>query len=312
MQKRLQNHISESRIALPVMAVYGLLVWIMGGLIAENRWLQFAFFALATYLMVELNNRFALIRIYSRMVSCSFIMLGTSSLFLFNTMSGAVTLFCMVVVYLGLFQSYQNPLATAEAYVLSLALGINSVLSVQVLWIVPLIWLLMLAVLQSFSARTWGASLLGLLTPYWFLAPLHLYREDISPIVSHFGQLASLQTWWDYSSINLSCLLFLSLLAILSAIGIIHIWHTGYNDKIRTRQYYTCFSISNIYVFVLIALQPQLYHALIHAALIGTSVHIAHFVALTNSKTTNLMFCTIAVIILSITAYNLWISSSIF
>ena len=55
MQKRLQNHISESRIALPVMAVYGLLVWIMGGLIAENRWLQFAFFALATYLMVPVS-----------------------------------------------------------------------------------------------------------------------------------------------------------------------------------------------------------------------------------------------------------------
>ncbi|MGN0220892.1 MAG: hypothetical protein ACI4BA_02050 [Prevotella sp.] len=312
MQKRLQNHISESRTALPVMAGYGFLVWIAGGLIADNRWLQFAFFALASYLMVELNNRFALIRIYSRMVSCSFIMLGTSALFLFDSFSETVTMFCMVVVFLGLFKTYQNPLATSETYVLSLALGINSVLSVHVLWFVPLIWLLTLSVLQSFSARTWGASLLGLLTPYWFLTPLHLYREDISPLVAHFEQLASFHTWWEYSCIDLSHLLFFALLCLLSSIGIFHIWHTGYNDKIRTRQYYTCFSITNIYVFVLIALQPQLYHALIHAAIIGTSVHIAHFIALTNSKITNLMFCAIIVVVLSLTAFNLWISSSIF
>ena len=312
MQKRLQNHISESRTALPVVAVYGLLVWIAGGLIAENRWLQFAFFALSTYLMVELNNRYALIRIYSRMVSCAFVMLSTSSLFLFEAFSEAITMFCMVVVFLGLLHTYQNPLATSEAYVLSLALGINSVLSVHVLWFVPLIWLLMLTVLQSLSFRTWGASVLGLLTPYWFLMPLHLYREDISPLVTHFEQLASFQTWWDYSSMDLSHLIFLILLCVLSAIGIFHIWHTGYNDKIRTRQFYTCFSITNIYVFVLIALQPQLYHTVIYAAIIGTSVHIAHFIALTNSKTTNLLFCAIIVIILSLTAFNLWISLSIF
>lgn len=147
MQKRLQNHISESRTTLPVMAVYGLLVWLMGGLIADNRWLQFAFFALSTYLMVELNNRYALIRIYSRMVSCSFIMLCTSSLFLFESFSDTVTMFCMVVIFLGLFKTYQNPLATYDTYVLSLTLGICSVLALHVLWFAPLIWLLMLTVL---------------------------------------------------------------------------------------------------------------------------------------------------------------------
>ena len=312
MQKRLQNHISESRTTLPVMAVYGLLVWLLGGLIADNRWLQFAFFALSTYLMVELNNRYALIRIYSRMVSCSFIMLCTSSLFLFESFSDTVTMFCMVVIFLGLFKTYQNPLATYDTYVLSLTLGICSVLALHVLWFVPLIWLLMLTVLQSLSIRTWGASLLGLLTPYWFLTPIHLYREDLSPLTTHFQQFATLQTWWDYSSLTLSHLLFLALLCILSAIGIVHIWHTGYKDKIRTRQYYACFTITNIYAILLIVLQPQLHHTAIHAVIIGTSAHVAHFIALTNSKATNLMFFTIIAVILSLTVYNLWTFSSIF
>ena len=151
-----------------------------------------------------------------------------------------------------------------------------------------------------------------MLTPYWFLTPIHLYREDLSPLTTHFEQFATLQTWWDYSSLTLSHLLFLALLCTLSAIGIVHIWHTGYKDKIRTRQYYACFTITNIYAILLIVLQPQLYHTAIHAVIIGTSAHVAHFIALTNSKATNLMFFTIIAVILSLTVYNLWTFSSIF
>lgn len=38
---------------------------------------------LATYLMVLMNNHHALIRIYSRMVSCAFLVFSMTSLFLF-------------------------------------------------------------------------------------------------------------------------------------------------------------------------------------------------------------------------------------
>ena len=71
-------------------------------------------------------------------------------------------------------------------------------------------------------------------------------------------------------------------------------------------------TITNIYAILLIVLQPQLYHTAIHAVIIGTSAHVAHFIALTNSKATNLMFFTIIAVILSLTVYNLWTFSSIF
>ena len=75
MIKRTQNRIAESRWALPICAAYTLLICIISGLFVEGIWVQLALTAVATLLMVELNNRNSLIRIYSRMVSCSFLVL---------------------------------------------------------------------------------------------------------------------------------------------------------------------------------------------------------------------------------------------
>lgn len=68
MVKRLQNKIAGSRFALPVTAVYSIMIWLAGGLIANQLYLHFLLFGLSAYLMVELNNSNSLIRIYSRMV----------------------------------------------------------------------------------------------------------------------------------------------------------------------------------------------------------------------------------------------------
>ena len=70
MRKRIKNRIAGSRFAFPVMAVYGIVVWLLAGAAGEMWWAQFAMYAVSTLLMVMLNNSNSLIRIYSRMVSC--------------------------------------------------------------------------------------------------------------------------------------------------------------------------------------------------------------------------------------------------
>ena len=76
-KKRLQNKIAASRFSLPVTATLAALVWVAVGFIMDNIWAQFAFTIISTLLMVELNNRNSLMRTYSRMVSCSFLVLIT-------------------------------------------------------------------------------------------------------------------------------------------------------------------------------------------------------------------------------------------
>ena len=81
--KRIQNRVAGSRIALPVTAVYALLVCLINHLVGQSLWLQLLLLAVSTLLMVQLNNINALIRIYSRMVSCSFLVLMSMVTFIF-------------------------------------------------------------------------------------------------------------------------------------------------------------------------------------------------------------------------------------
>ena len=79
-----QKHIAQSRWASPITAAYGLVVTSAAGLVTDGLWLNFAMLLVSTVMMAELNNYYALIRIYSRMVSCSFLVMTTMSLFLFS------------------------------------------------------------------------------------------------------------------------------------------------------------------------------------------------------------------------------------
>jgi hypothetical protein len=76
-KKTFQNKVAASRYALPVTATLAALVWVAVGFLVANIWVQFAFTILSTLLMVELNNHNSLMRTYSRMVSCSFLVFIT-------------------------------------------------------------------------------------------------------------------------------------------------------------------------------------------------------------------------------------------
>lgn len=98
MTKRLQNKIAESRWALPVITIYSLIACLSGGIVKEGLWLQTGMLATSAYMMVELNNANSLIRIYSRMVSCSFLVMTVMSLFLFKALTTGVVQLCIIVM----------------------------------------------------------------------------------------------------------------------------------------------------------------------------------------------------------------------
>ena len=59
-KKTFQNKVAASRYSLPITATLATLVWVAVGLLVSNIWVEFAFTAMSTLLMVELNNRNAL------------------------------------------------------------------------------------------------------------------------------------------------------------------------------------------------------------------------------------------------------------
>lgn len=310
MIKRTQNKIAESRTTLPVVVSYAILIWMAAGLLTHNWWIQFACFLVSSYLMVELNNQNALIRIYSRMVSCSFLVLSCAGNFLFPSLETALGQLCFICFLLLLFRTYQDKASPGGTFYAFVMMGLASLVHVRVFFFVPLFWLFMAFKIQSLSWRSFFASLFGLLLPYWFAMAYMAYMADFSPLLEHFLQLGYVEFPFAYDSLSLQQVLFYLLLVVIVAIGSIHYLRTRFKDKIRTRMLFDCFIITAVTALVLLAIQPQHFTLLLPISIVCASPLIAHFLALTSTRWTNIVFYVIITSLLALTAFNLWMLSS--
>jgi len=305
-RKLIQNIVAGSRLTLPITIVYAVCVWLLCGLITQNLWLQFGCFVVTSHLMMVLNNQNALIRIFSRLVSCAFLVLSCTACFLIPSTRESIMQMFVVGAYLLLFLGYQKRDAPGIIYYSFLLFGFASLACPHILYFIPLLWLLMATNLLAMSWRTWTASLLGLLTPYWFILVWVLYQQDFTLITSHFSPLFDFQFPIRYEKLGINVLLTWGLLAICTVTGIIHLIRKNGYDSIRIRLLYGIFIWMDLFAFALMFFQPQHYNMLLRMIIINTSPLIAHFLALTSTKITNVAFYVLTGLTLIITAFNVW------
>ena len=304
--KRFQNRVAESRIALPVTGVYAFAVCALGGLFTEQLWVQFVLLAVSSFLMKELNNVNALIRIYSRMVSCSFLVLAVMSQYLVVDVRCGIVQACFIAFYLFLFSAYQDNRAMGRVFYAFLMLGIASTMFVQILFFVPLVWVLLCTNLMVRSFRAFVSSLFGLLVPYWFMVAYYLYIDDVDSLLDHFLQIAQFGPVLGWMDMPVSHILTAAYVAILAVVGMIHFRLNNYKYKIRTRMLFEIFSVLALAAIVFMILQPQHIDYLLALLIVSTSPMIGHYIALTNTFITNISFYVMLVVALIITCVNLW------
>ena len=306
MIKRTKNRIAESRWALPICAAYTLLICLISGLFSEGIWAQLALTAIATLLMVELNNRNSLIRIYSRMVSCSFLVMTMMTPHKIESIDGCIVSMCFVAFYLALCNAYQDKKATGYVLWAFAAIGVASIVWIQILLFIPVLWVLTATNILAMSLRTFVTSILGMIMPYWFLSAYYIYIGDIMPIVDHIATIANFEPLFIYKNCSINDFLPLCFIILLAITGSIHFLRTSYKDKIRTRMIYEMFITMSVATIVLILLQPQHANIATHLLIISTAPLIGHFLALTSTKITNIASLAIMATALVITALNLW------
>lgn len=311
--RRIQNKVAESRRTLSVVILYSVAVWLLAGLVSERWWIQLVLFLFSSYLIALMNNINVLIRIYSRMVSVSFIVLSTSAVFLFPSIKGFFIQLCFITALLSFYNCYQDKESPGWTFYTFLCLSIGSIMEIHILYFVPIFWLMMIIIVYSFSWRTFIASIVGILTPYWFWAPWTSWRHngDITVLDNHISALVNFQVP-EMNPLTTQQTLLLIFVTILGVTGAIHFVRNSNFDKIRTRQLYYSFFIIGISAFIFLILQPHHYDILIHVIIIAVSPLIGHFLALTKTKITNIAFFIITIAVLTLTAFNLWILSSPF
>ena len=293
---------------LPVTALVGGIVWLLSGLTTQGLWPQLACFVATVYLLIELSNTNALLRIRSRMVSSTFIMLSCAACFLFPSLTGNMLPLCFVAAFLFLFQTYQDTRAVGRTFYAFVCLSLASMAYVHTLYYVPLFWVLMATQLQSLSLRTWASSLIGLLTPYWFAMLWFIYTQDFTPLAEHFCPLAELQL--PTFNLTVGQLLAYILIAVLSTIGMMHFWQYSFEDKIRIRLLYGFFTGMTVFTLLLMMLQTQHFNMLMPIAILTASPLVAHVLTFTNNRLSNVLFLVALFLTLALTAYQLTTSDT--
>ena len=310
--KFLQNRIAESGLTLPVAAMAGAVVWLLSGLLSQALWAQLACFALTVYLLVELSNQNALLRVRSRMVSVSFIVLSCTACFLFPSLPAAVVQLAFVAALLMLLHTYQDPASAGLTFYGFLALGVGSMFFVPALYFVPLLWVLMATQLQSLSWRTWLASLIGLAAPYWVSLLWLVYQQDFQPLLSHFAGLAEaphpLLGAWGSGGLSawaaaggagtLSVWLFT---LVLTAGGCVHFWQRSFEDKIRIRLVYGLFATLAAVTLLLAVLFGQHFAVFMRLSFVFACPLIAHAATFTRSRVSNIVFFAVLAVALALT-----------
>ena len=298
---------------LPLVAGLVTLLWMLPGFGDLYLWLGWAAVGLTTYMLVELSNRNALIRVRSRMVGATFLGLHLACPALHSWSSAMIPMLCLPLSYFQLFATYQRPHPEGNVFLGYLFLGIASWFYPPLLLCAILLYFSLLIPLRSLTWRTWFAGLFGLILPYWFHLGWAIWSEQLDtaflPFVESFHFSAT-----DFSAMPTGVFVWFCLTAGLVLCSIAHFSHTAYNDKIRTRMYY--YVIISVEVFVLGALflQPQAYEMLSNLLIVNGSLLIAHYFTLGKGRILDYWFIAVLFLWITLTIFNtfdLWTLLSI-
>lgn len=219
---------------------------------------------------------------------------------------------CAIAFLLLWLTVYQDRNASGRCYYAFLALGLASVLFVQILWSLPLLWILMQTNLMALSWRTWAASVLGVLTPYWAWGSWLLYQGDLTPMGNYLSELIPDITNISFTLPDLPVpqLLSLALATGLIITGTIHFLHKSSGDKIRIRMFFYSFMWLGFTAILFTLLLPEEYDMSFRLMTVCAAPLAGHFIALTNTKATNITFLVLTATTLTITLLNigLWTS----
>lgn len=319
-RKTLRHSYTTGSLTLPLTAVPVALLWLALPLLqgitgAPLRLLGYGLVpaALTTYALVEWNNRNALLRVRSRMVGSTYLLLMAACPELHAFGWTLLPMLCLVPAYFSLFQTYGDRRAVGGTFHAYFFLSLGSLGYPPLLALAPLLLIGQAIQLRSTSGRTFGAALLGLLLPYWLLLGYPLVAGEWT---AYFRRMAEAWTlapprpadapMWAVGTF--------ATVALLSTVALVHYLRTAYNDKIRTRMFFYVIIMVQVVLLGACVAQPQSYEALLPLLLTNSAPLLAHHLTLARGRGCEVWFwvCAAALLALAVLNYaNLWSNWSI-
>lgn len=291
-KERFQNKVATSSITLPVATVMATLLWLSHGIYSYRLLAGWLLCGLTTYLIIEINNTNALIRIRTRLTSSMYLVGTGAMLFLHPFQAGSVAAVCLAISYYLLCRTYQQNQPIGLSFHAFLTLGIGSLWFPQLLFLAPFYYGYMAVFLRCISFRVFWAGLIGLALPYWFWTGVSVYSGDFAPLAEHAREWLCLApvTATGFLQLNAPQMAAWVLTTLIGIISIAHYLHTDYSDKIRVRMLFYMFICQEFLLEAFLLLQPQHTGTLLHLLHLNTCFLASHYFALTCSRLSNILF----------------------
>lgn len=303
MRNRFQYQIATGRLTLPVAIILSVILWIIG-FNDKLEAVSFIIGGLVTYLLVELNTSFALIRSRSSLPSALFAILYSSSLFLHEYGSGEcwILLLFMGSLYC-LLRSYELKNASSYIFHAFMWLSIAGLIEPGIILSAPLLFITM-SQLRALSIKTFFAGIIGLCTPYWVITGYDIYSGNSLMISQWFDNILL----WDidtYRNIPLQNLITTGCIMLLSAVSGIYSMITSQSDKVKNRTIIGVINTIGIYETILVTVQPVMLKSVLPIIITMCALLYGYIMIQKNSRFTYIFMISSFVIIAMMTVYNM-------
>ncbi len=325
--KRFQSRVTASRFTLPVAIVIATACWLLSSIFLPSKAIQgsgyplwehlcdlciplwirpiagYVLHALIGFFLIQLNNMFAIIRMQASLQTSIYFMLIAACPHIHTLYAGDVAAAAFLVALFFLFDSYQRTYPMVNLFYSFMCIGLGSLVFPQLTWLAPLFWI-GAYMFQSLTFKSFLASLVGWIMPFWLLFAHAYFHEDMDLIHMPFRELVNFSPWqFSFEPWQLATLGYLLLLFIVSSV---HCLMTVYEDKIRTRNYLQFLMLLSFCIFICVGLQPTLSVHLISLLLISICILIRHLFALSNTRISNIFFIASVVGLFLLFGFNLW------
>lgn len=329
---RLQGQVTAGRFTLPAVIIICTLCWVVtsfllpeltvpaGGEGSSSLWqstrdaflpswaeriVSYLVYATIGYFLIELNNRFAIIRMRASMQTAIYFLLVTVFPQMHLLYAGDIVALALLISIYFLFKSYQQSHAAGNLFYSFFFIGAGSIIFPQ-LTVLSILWIFEAYRFQALTPRSFCGALTGWALPYWMLFGHAFFYNDMELFYRPFSELTTFGEFFNLQILQPAELAVLGYLLVLYIVSAVHCIVAGFEDKIRTRAYLQFLIDLTFFLFLLIALQPVYCGDLLPLLMISCSILIGHFFVLTNSKTSNVFFIVSLVGLILLFGFNLW------
>lgn len=270
-----------------------------------ERIISYLVYATIGYFLIELNNRFAIIRMRASMQTAIYFLLVTVFPQMHLLYAGDIVALALLISIYFLFKSYQQSQAAGNLFYSFFFIGAGSIIFPQ-LTVLSILWIFEAYRFQALTPRSFCGALTGWALPYWMLFGHAFFYNDMELFYRPFSELTTFGAFFNLQILQPAELAVLGYLLVLYIVSAVHCIVAGFEDKIRTRAYLQFLIDLTFFLFLLIALQPVYCSDLLPLLMISCSILIGHFFVLTNSKTSNMFFIVSLVGLILLFGFNLW------